>query len=195
MSSLEAGAGTLPGRPSAAPQAQTSATPGRPSVAALNSVKRDRDSKMLRTVLEVIHVQALDWFLERIQQDQIPQAVLFFWEGFNGVVKSKLFHFYSDVTRELVVRLHKEWQASLSYTDYFSASADGTVLKLDRGGMSYQEQDSIRRNLRQSGRSLSEALADLLKHVREEYVEIDLAETNDCAWNAYLQSETADVPE
>jgi len=55
--------------------------------------------------------------------------------------------------------------------------------------MPYQEQDRIRRDLRRSGRALSEALAALLKHVREEYTEIDLAQTNDCAWDTYLKSE------
>ena len=146
---------------------------------------------MLRTVLKTIHVPTMDFFFDRIQADQIPDPVLFFWECFNAIIMGNMFHFYDGATRKLVVRTHEAWRASLSHTVHFSESTDGRVLKLDRRGMPYQDQDRIRRDFRHSGRVLSEALAALLKHIREEYAEIDLTQTNACALDAYLKSEAA----
>jgi len=101
-----------------------------PPTSLYSGVKRDRDSTMLQTVLKTIHVPTMDFFFDRIQADQIPDFVLFFWERFDVIIRSNLFYFYDGVTRELVVKTHEAWRASLSYTVHFSDSAAGRVLKL-----------------------------------------------------------------
>src|SRR5207245_87653 len=68
--------------------------------------KRRRDIQTLSSVLATIHVPTMDEFLYRIQIGTVPHRIFHFWEAFNGVVSSNLFHFYDLTLASLVADLY-----------------------------------------------------------------------------------------
>lgn len=143
-------------------------TKSMPDLALQQRMMRQRDVETLRRIFEPIHTPTMDHLFERISTAaQIPGSVVFFWNYFHGNVVSSSFHFYDAMAHTYVEKVHNDWLALFSYSDHFCEAADGALLKLDLSGIPYEEQDTIRGNIRRCGRVLQESFAQLMKYTRQ----------------------------
>jgi hypothetical protein len=89
-----------------------------PSIAELH---RTRDIESLRRILETIHWPTLDQYM--IEGPHIIEGkVFFFWEGFNSVVNSSLFHLYDQPLASKLKSFYQLWEKTLSFGHFYSQS-------------------------------------------------------------------------
>lgn len=144
--------------------------------------RRALDVAVLTELCHQLHIPTLDRHIEEGPQ-RISDRIFTFWELFDSVYSSSLFHLYDNTLRALVDSLHKAWSATLSHGEYYTNSRGGN-------GFVFQSHapDAAKRSLQIAGelQTLHTALREFAQFVRTEYLEIDLNSTSERAWQDHL---------
>jgi hypothetical protein len=149
-----------------------------------DQLRRNRDIENLRAILSTLHIPSLDEFCSEAPKFIRP-GLFHFWYAFSSVYESSLFHLYDDVLREAFDRFYKAWDETLSYGQYYNDNAGGTHVF---GGSNSHSIEARRAydHLCRTVDDVKKALGDILKEVRERYIEISIDDTNGRAWEEYL---------
>lgn len=149
-------------------------------------VRRNRDIANLKWLLSNIHFPTLDQMIEELPE-LMPSRALHFWEGFNAVVKNSLFYLYDTELLATVKAMHKSWGICVSNGEQYHMTTNPNVYvfkKPDDVSLS-ERQERVWKTINSARESLFELQQSLLKTIRERYLEIDLDETNQAAWQEY----------
>jgi nucleoside 2-deoxyribosyltransferase len=146
-------------------------------------VKRQRDLVNLKWLLSQVHLGSLDNLLMYFP-DKISSKSIHFWEGYNVVYSSRYFHLYDKKLESLVTNLHTAWEASFGYYHCYTTDLQGDSM-FDHSSRQPNRQSDYD-ELKTIGKDFSKSLNQLLKFVRENYIEIDVEATSKSAWQDYL---------
>jgi hypothetical protein len=149
-------------------------------------VRRSRDIANLKWLLSNVHFPSLDQMIEALP-DLMHSRVLHFWEGFNAVVKNSLFHLYDAELLTTVKSMHKSWGICVSNGEQYHMATNPNIYVFKNSGDAplTQRQERVWKTINSARASLLEAQQALLAAIRERYLEIDVNETNQAAWQEY----------
>lgn len=151
-----------------------------------SQVKRNNDLNTLKWLLSTIHVPSLEEFIEGIPY-RFHTRIFYFWEEFNGILKSSLFYIYNPRLKSAVEELHKNWDITLSHGYLYDTDKKTEVhyfSKLTGQNLSKKEEKSIR-EIEDAKLKMKKALQKLQTIVREKYIEIDPTEASQQAIKDY----------
>jgi hypothetical protein len=155
------------------------------------TLRRQRDLKMLRLLLETVHWPSLQDHMEEGPK-VIRAKVFYFWEEFNSIFTSPIFHLNDGSLVSKFKKVHRLWELSLSFDPYYmpAVGQSGDVFFGNPGGQGWsREQHQAWRDIEVALKELYKVVVGLLKTIRKNYVEIDLEEINSVAWNKYIEHE------
>jgi hypothetical protein len=149
-------------------------------------IRRSRDIANLKWLLSNIHFPTLDQMIEDLPELMHSRA-LHFWEGFNAVVKNSLFHLYDADLLAIVKSIHKSWGICVSNGEQYHMATNPNIYVFKNPGDAplTQRQERIWKSIDSARSSLLDAQQGLLKAIRERYLEVDIDETNQAAWQEY----------
>jgi hypothetical protein len=144
--------------------------------------RRRRDIINLRWVMESIHLPSLERHI--VEAPGYIRIDLFhFYESFEAIFNSKSFHLYDLDLLKRLKRVHKLWAQSLAFYEHYEGDLRGGSRFSERRT---KEQRRDWRTIVSLVRKLGLALDDLLLAIREKYLEINLDETSESAWDNYV---------
>jgi hypothetical protein len=150
-------------------------------------LKRSKDLRLLTTLLNQIHRNSLDRYIESASRDCLHDDCDFFWYGFDAVVCSSHFRFYDKKLEDLIGELWALWRQATGLSGYvFGPSGLPGQFTLKANHLWNEPYETAVNKWRQSARDLSGVFNAFLDHVHEHYPEIDLDETDRTAWHANL---------
>lgn len=152
-----------------------------------SEIQRDRDIYNLEWIMNQIHIPTMDDFMVS-HPDMIESKVFHYWEGFSAVYNSKLFIIYNKALKALIDEFFNLLRYSLSFGHHYRSPPN---LKASLYGLSElnsprleEEQDLIL--LRKNKSALYGTYEKLIAFINTNYLEIDLKNTNQKAFNEYL---------
>lgn len=151
-------------------------------------IKKKRDINFLRELLSQIYIPILEEHIREAPR-MINSAVFHFWESFRGVCTSSFFHIYDNKLKELIDSVFEYWNMSLSYGHQYTAPPGrDTLYFVKPGDMPFDETEQKDWDAASDAvKNLSISLDNFLTYVKENYLEIDLKELSDIAWNNYIE--------
>lgn len=157
-----------------------------------DETKRSRDIRTLTHLLSHTHTPTLDDHMNRLP-DSMSDTALDFWERFNSILDGNSFHLYDRKASELVKKLWESFRITVSHGEQYHLvlnTRNYTFVAAQHGRLS-EEQEDVYHAIGLARDSMREHLKELLNHVRENYVEIDLVSTNLSAWKEYVEEQRA----
>lgn len=149
--------------------------------------KRRRDIFTMKSLLSTIHLQSLNTHIEEAPY-KIYHRIFFFWEDFHALFSDNFFYLHDERLKDLVNRIHTEWNNTLSYDHQYNPSRGNDCYFFSNPGdaplTNEQQQDWEAIEIALSHLRL--ASQELISYIRESYLEIDLEETNKNALNNYV---------
>lgn len=148
--------------------------------------RRARDITNLRELLSVLHVPTLDEHLERAPH-MLLDRVLDFWEYFNIAFKSSMFHLYDESLLHLLHRFHRAFHETVRHGEYYHPNpGNNAYIFTNPGDMPLSgAKEKVWNAMEAAVEELARLLPEILSRVRNDYIEIDLEETNRAAWRLY----------
>lgn len=148
--------------------------------------KRARDLHALRAVLSTLHIPTLDSHL-RESPAMFRETTIHFWEEFDAIMSSSLFHLYDDELLDAFDRLHVAFATQFQYDTHYHSSADHrSYIFSHRGFATVKAADEALKTIEKANAEMEQALADVLDRVRAQYLEINLTDTNKVAWDSWI---------
>ena len=150
-------------------------------------IERDRDIDNLQWFFSTIHIPTLDEYILDIPYKKTERA-FWFWEGFHGLVSNSLFHVYDPDLRQAITEFSTSWATTMSYSEEYNATRAGNVYVFSSPGdlpLSADRQEAWDQ-IESARIPMRRALDDILRIVREKYIEIDIVATNKEAWKQYV---------
>lgn len=148
--------------------------------------KREIDVKNLKLALSAFHTPTFDLFLEEFP-DRIPHRIFYFKDYFTSIIDDSSFYIYDSDLSEKLHRLKTNWNKSLSYGQHYCPNSSGKYYNfytpMDLFPSEQSENDY--RLLIKLRDELYHNLKDLLEYVRHNYLEIDIDDTNNNAFESY----------
>ncbi len=149
--------------------------------------RRRRDVINLRWLFENVHWPTLEEHLGEAPKF-VGDNVLHFQEMFHSIFRSKSFHLYDQDLFKKILRVDELWERSLAfYPHYVPQMGARRSVFTPRLPVWTKVQERDWNAMEAILRELEPALDDLLRDVRERYLEIDLDETSRTAWNEYVK--------
>ena len=151
-------------------------------------VRRQRDIKNLRWLLASVHWPTVEQHIKDAPK-LISGSVLHFYDGFEAVREAHLFHLFDPQLLARVDAIRKSWSQSVDF---------GTKYERTRGGdLSFfsvpPNQDWTAAD-RRAWKTIETSLGDLdaavrefLHYLRQNYLEVDIDDLNQAAWEEYVQ--------
>lgn len=167
---------------------------------AIEQTRKKRDTETLRKILSTLHLPLFDKFLAEAPKF-IDTSILHFYEGFHAMISTGYFHLYDKKAYDLLRSIDEHWTKSLSYdhsyrdssiehVQVFGSSTQYWKRETDPKKREEQAQDYYKMKERESEefemlegliKQLKCELHELLTHVKENYIEINLDETTQAA--------------
>lgn len=149
-------------------------------------VRRSRDIASLKWLLSNIHFPTLDQMTEDLPR-LLHSRAFHFWEGFNAVVKNPLFHLYDADLLETVNSMHNSWAICVSNGEQYHTAANPNIYVFKNLGDAplTQSQEAVWNTINSARANLQASQQGLLRAIRERYLEVDVGETNQAAWQGY----------
>lgn len=150
-------------------------------------LEHDHDVQNMKWLMSKIHLPTMDVHIDEMPY-KIPEDAFWFWEHFKGIVTNSLFHVYDPILNDAVQQLYLTWLRALSHDNEYVSIVSGRAfvfhnpLDLPLPRKRQAAWDDIENARIEMKRSLDK----LLKRLRESYIEVNLRETNEAAWKAYV---------
>ena len=151
---------------------------------------RQRDVSNIRWVFSTIHLPTLDSHVDDAPY-KFPERSFHFLIEFEAVMTSSLFHLYDQKLYRALRELHVAWTKATSYGSHYYVTRSGDAfIFINPGDISTDKtKEEAWYSISKATKKMERALARATTIVREQYLEIDLVETNDAAWREYVQFE------
>lgn len=149
--------------------------------------KRRLDVENLRWIMESIHIPTFDLFMHEFP-DILIHKIFHFELSFISIFESSSFHLYDQELLKLLENYKLHWGNSLSYDSRYFPVSETKVYAFTStavNGEKIKGADSDYKVLIGIAAELKKSFSDLLKYIRENYLEIDLKQTNEIAFNNY----------
>lgn len=149
--------------------------------------KRKLDINNLTWIMSSLNIQIFDDFLDNMPTTLIARA-LYFKDWFCDIARSNKFHLYDKELSRLIYNFRDNWDKSFSYYKYYTPDYYGKSYKFQipfdvfpdkKTEDDFNELTKICLELRKN-------FEDLLSFIRNNYLEVDLEETSQNAFDHYL---------
>jgi hypothetical protein len=150
--------------------------------------KRRMDVENLKWILESIHIPTFDLFIQELP-DFIIHRIFHFELNFISIFDSSSFHLYDKKLLKLLENYKLLWEKSLSFYKHFYSipSSKGYAFTSTAiNGEKIKDADRDYQILIDVIVDLKKSFSNLLKYVRENFLEIDLKETSETAFKNYV---------
>ena len=149
--------------------------------------RRRLDIMNLTKILSTIHIPSLDLFLQDAP-GAVHDRIFHFWESFNGIKNSGLFHLYDPSAKQLIEKVHQYWGESLSFGHCYRNAADyhlyiwGSPPHIPTTKQDEEDLEKVSIAVNE----LRKVSKELFQFIRDNYMEIDLNETSKNAIEEYI---------
>lgn len=151
-------------------------------------IRRERDLRAARWALSSFAIPALQDHIENLPHFVSPPH-FFYFESFHGVISNSLFHI-NDTSLDAAFRgLDTAWHEALSYGRNYTDSPSGKSIFSAPGDVLTARQKVDWDAILEARKKMHEQLEALLSIIRRDYVEIDLHETNNQAFQKWRESQ------
>ncbi len=154
-------------------------------------VQRSRDIEQLKQLFYFINLHVIDQFLARLDcHGRITMVGQSFCEALCDLVKKSSFHIYDADLRIKIEQFVNAWEDCLTYGHELDISKNGREAYFHMPGDVFvnKEQEQHFNYMRTRAAPCRAALDDLLKYIRNFYMEIDVNETGKEALIEYNKS-------
>ena len=152
------------------------------------NLKRQRDLETLRKIFESINIIKLDNFFYTTQTlDWFDGEIFFFATEFVKLMKSSDFHIYDKTLAEKVDKFSASWQDTLNFDGFFEPMPNNNSYRFIAG----YKGEAAHSRYHKAIESAESTFVDLIKYVKENYIELDIDQTNKLSlssYEAYLSS-------
>ena len=150
--------------------------------------KREVTENNLKWVLSTIHIPTFDYFIENLPL-KIIDDIFHFWESYKAILESSQFYIYDEDAMKLLTNLKKLWGISLSYSHRYNSNSSGRNYNYYIPGDVFPDKESEKdfNLLTKNTQNLYRVFKDLIKYIRENYINIDLDNTSKSAYDEYIQ--------
>jgi hypothetical protein len=142
---------------------------------------------MLREAMSFIHIPTLDRFVDDLGTGYISKRIFTLHTAFAETVSSSLFHIYDCDLAQKVSSFQISWNASLNFGSYFYPAGDNYSFH----NTGTPAQAAAWENVLVTAEELRTATRELLQHIREHYMEVNLTQTSAAAWAGLLEIDDA----
>jgi len=149
--------------------------------------KEKRDISNIKWALSSLHIPTLDQHILD-SPHMLMDKVLYFWEGYNGILTNSLFHLYDKNLEKEFKELHKYWGVSIRYYQFYHSNMRGNVHIFSNPGDGpfTKNQQKAWDKIVDANSKMRKSLDQILKLVRQNYLDVDIDDTNKQAWNEYV---------
>lgn len=149
-------------------------------------IQHDRDVDSMRRLMNVLHIPTLHEHIGDLPRKITSQA-LDFCELFCAVRESASFHVYDTELNKATNKIANGWRRATSYGSQYRDISHGRYIFSNFGDAPLDpNQQMAWDDIECARREMMEGLCLLLKRLRENYIEIDIAETDANALNSYM---------
>lgn len=149
----------------------------------LEIIKRKRDVRNLKKIMETINIDVFDSFFEEYPY-KILKSIFYFLDEFKVLFSSSSFHVYDNELSHLLNDFGKSWIASGNHYKFYlpDDSDEGYYRFFEQEGV----QNVVKNNVKYSeledlSIKLRTQFKKLLNYIRNNYIEIDLEQTSQTA--------------
>jgi hypothetical protein len=151
--------------------------------------KRKRDIENILWIIGTIHFPTLDDHIDNLPR-RIRDQAFHFWESYKGVINSSLFYLYDEELKNILIGLYHAWDTSLSFGERYQATSSGInntyIFSNPMDAPLDESQEKDWNIIEQAAKNIYAQKNKLLSHLRDNYIEVDINDCNQCAWNDYL---------
>jgi hypothetical protein len=146
-------------------------------------IKRKADIKQITSVMCTIHLPTLDELCTEAPH-RIHNKAFILCEHFESIINTSLFHLYDQNLNTFIQQIHSELNNILSHGEYYHATPSGrTYVFTNPGDMPLpKSKQKVWDSIDTSRKQLFLVYTSLVKYLREQYLEVDIIETNQKAW-------------
>jgi hypothetical protein len=151
--------------------------------------KKELDISNLKQALSSIHIPTFDHFIEEAP-NRLSRRIFFFKDYFASILDSNTFHVYDQIAFEKLTKLRDNWEKALSYGQHYGPDGTGKyysyyipmdVFPNRQSELDFYELERLRLEI-------NENFKDLLQYIRHNYLEIDIEETSNNAFEIYKEN-------
>ena len=150
--------------------------------------KRRRDINNLTWILTTVHFPTISHQIEEGPKF-IYDRYCFFWEEFNAIYSTPLFHIYDTRLFNLLNDFHLHWQVSVEAgSHHYYATSNNRSVFLNTGDMPLNpSQQKAWDDIQRAYINLNTASNNIIKYINEDYLEVDLSLLEKSAWSNYVE--------
>lgn len=150
--------------------------------------RRLRDIENLRWILSTIHLPTIDQHILDVPY-QVQDRVLHFWEGFTAVAQNSLFHLNDQALQNEFTAFHHAFHETTRHYEMYRTGPSGKSHFFSNDGDAplRAKQREVWDQIVAASAEMRRSLNEILRRVRDGYVEIDISETNKAAWVEYVE--------
>lgn len=158
------------------------------SAASPEQKKRNRDIENINWLLKTLHLPTLDQHVLDCPH-MMMDKVLYFWDGFNGVMNSSLFHLYDQKLLNLFRRYHDAFHETVRHGECYHPNVDcSAYIFTNPGDLPLPpDKETVWEAMQKATQTMSQVMQEILEEVRANYLEVSIDETNRLAWYNYVQ--------
>lgn len=148
-------------------------------------IQHDRDVENMRQLMGTLHIPTLQEHIADLP-GMITSQALFFRDWFCAFRRSASFYVYDTVLNDVTIKIANGWQRATNYLAEYRDICHGRYIFSNPGDAPLNpNQQTVWEDIESARREMNEGLYLLLGHLRENYIEIDIAKTDADAWNFY----------
>jgi hypothetical protein len=150
--------------------------------------RRNRDIENINWALKTLHLPTLDQHVLDCPH-MMMDRVLYFWEGFNGVMNNSLFHLYDQELLNLFRSYREAFHETVRHGECYHPNVDcSAYIFTNPGDLSLPpDKDAVWEAIRLAAHTMHKVMREILDEVRTNYLEVSIDETNRTAWHDYVQ--------
>lgn len=157
-------------------------------------LEHNHDVENLEWLMSQVHIPTLDSHISELPR-VIDDRIFFFWEGFKGVFISSLFSLYDQTMYAALNVLFDSWHTTLNFANFYKETPNGRRHVFSNPGDAplNSEQQFAWDDIEKAQFEMAKALKNILSRLRENYIEVNLHNTNLKAWDEYLKVEKINI--
>jgi hypothetical protein len=146
------------------------------------ALRRARDLRFLDQLMRTISRDQMGRYIDSASRGSLYWNNIYFWHGFDAMVRSCEFRFYDKRLEDSVVALHDVWGDAVHWGGLVYAPGSGGRFSLKPQNLWDPVYRGQLDQLHDAHNRLPAALKTFLDHVHASYPEIDMDDTDRAAW-------------
>lgn len=142
-------------------------------------LRHKRDLRVLLEMMRAIHRPTLELYIEMGQSRQNLYNCIFYWTSFDAFLRSSFCRFYDKELQRLASRLQEVWGAAMHHAGYaFSPGSMPNTFQLVPSHLWDEPYTDTIQKMEKAYTDMPIALSELLDHVHENFIEVDMEKTD-----------------